>query len=95
MRRKERRLNSSQQKTLEEIFENPVRPDVLWSKIENLIEALGGKFKEGRGSRVRAFLNGVVAVFHRPHPENQTDKGTLKSVRNFLTRAKVRSGDDS
>jgi hypothetical protein len=44
---------------------------------------------EGSGSRVRVKLNGVFAVFHRPHPERVTDKGALKSVRKFLVNAGV------
>jgi hypothetical protein len=53
MKGKGEMLNSSRQKTLEEIFEDPVRSDVQWNKIESLIVALGGDVKEGRGSRVR------------------------------------------
>ena len=30
--------------------------------------------------RERVKLNGVHAVFHRPHPERTTDKGAVKSV---------------
>lgn len=44
----------------------------------------------GRGSRVRVALNGIRAVFHRPHPQNVTDKGALLSVRRFLTTAGVK-----
>lgn len=35
-------------------------------------------------------LNGVLATFHRPHPEPTTDKGAVKSVRRFLENAGVR-----
>lgn len=38
---------------------------------------------EGRGSRLRVYLNGVRAVFHRPHPR----KGAVKSLRRFLLEA--------
>jgi hypothetical protein len=31
----------------------------------------------------------VRAVFHRPHPRKETDKGALKSVRRFLTEAEI------
>ena len=34
-------------------------------------------------------LNGERAVFHRPHPENTTDKGAVKSIRRFLENAGV------
>jgi hypothetical protein len=41
----------------------------------------------GRGSRIRVALNGVRAVFHRPHPRPETGRGTLRSVRRLLTEA--------
>ncbi|WP_244514839.1 type II toxin-antitoxin system HicA family toxin [Ensifer sp. LCM 4579] len=44
---------------------------------------------EGQGSRVRGVLNGVRAVFHRPHPQKETDKGAVKSVRRFLLEAEI------
>lgn len=49
-----------------------------------MLTALGAEITEGRGSRVRVYLNGVRAVFHRPHPQKETDKGAVKSVRRFL-----------
>ncbi|WP_308526420.1 type II toxin-antitoxin system HicA family toxin [uncultured Phyllobacterium sp.] len=45
---------------------------------------------EGQGSRVRIALNGIRAVFHRPHPQKETDKGAVKSVRRFLLEAEIR-----
>jgi hypothetical protein len=80
-------LNSKQKKTLQYIFEDPVRADVPWSEIESLLNALGAKITAGQGSRVRIILNDCYAVFHRPHPEWITDKGALKSVRRFLENA--------
>lgn len=57
--------------------------------IENQLLALGAELSEGRGSRVRVYLEGVRAVFHRPHPQKETEKGAIKSVRRFLTEAGV------
>lgn len=85
------RLNARHRKTLAAIFERPVRSDVEWSSAERLFVALGAETSEGRGSRVRVYLNGVRAVFHRPHPEKETDKGALKSVRRFLEGAGIES----
>ena len=87
-------LNNNQKKTLQIIFEDPVRSDVPWGDVESVFTALGGKITQGNGSRVRVSLNGVFAVFHRPHPERVTDKGALKSVRRFLINAGVVGGDD-
>jgi ABC-type sugar transport system ATPase subunit len=76
-------------KTLQAIYENPVRSNVAWSDIEKMLEALGAELSEGSGSRVRIALRGVRAVFHRPHPQKETDKGALMSMRRFLTEAGV------
>lgn len=74
-------------RTLEAVFANPVRANVLWSDVESLFAAAGAEISEGRGSRVRVSLDGVDAVFHRPHPQKEADRGALKSVRRFLTEA--------
>jgi hypothetical protein len=83
-------LSKKHQKTLNSIFENPIRSDVLWKDIENLLIAMNAEISEGRGSRVRIYLNNIRAVFHRPHPRNETDKGALKSMRRFLIESGVR-----
>lgn len=82
-------MNSKNRKVLDAIFENPVRSDIKWSDIEALFFNLGAEISEGNGSRVRIALNNVRAVFHRPHPKRETDKGALVSVRKFLINAGV------
>lgn len=94
------KLNSKQAKTLAAVFENPVRADIVWSDVVRLFEALGATVTQGRGSRVRVYLNGVRAVFHEPHPEKEIDKGAVKSVREFLENAGIETemndeGEDS
>ena len=74
---------------MELVLKDPVQANILWSDIEGLFLALGGKISEGAGSRVRVKLNGSRAVFHRPHPQKTTDKGAVNSVRRFLENAGV------
>lgn len=83
-------MNRKHQKTLESIFELPTRPGISWRDIEALFVACGAEVTEGEGSRVRVALNGVRAVFHRPHPKPETDKGAVVSVRRFLSEAGVK-----
>jgi hypothetical protein len=78
-------MNAKHRRTLAAIFDDPVRADVRWGDIESLLVALGAKISEGRGSRVRVRLGAEEAVFHRPHPRPETDKGALRAVRRFLT----------
>lgn len=54
-----------------------------------MLLGLGATISEGNGSRVRVKLNQERAVFHRPHPDRNTDKGAVKSVRKFLMNAGV------
>ncbi|GAA5512908.1 hypothetical protein Dcar01_01632 [Deinococcus carri] len=82
-------MNTRQRRTLERVFEQPTRSDVAWADIKALLKALEADIGEGAGSRVRVALNGVRAVFHRPHPEKETDRGALVSVRRFLENAGV------
>ena len=82
-------INKKHLKTWQRIWHDPLLSGIAWSDIEIMLLALGAEISEGNGSRVRVKLNGVRAVFHRPHPENTTDKGAVKSVRRFLQTAGV------
>jgi hypothetical protein len=82
-------MSKKQSKTLEAIFANPVRSNIPWKDVEALLIAEGAEISEGAGSRVRIVLNGVRAVFHRPHPRKEIDKGALISMRRFLEAAEV------
>ena len=52
--------------------------------------AVGAQRIEGRGSRVSFVLNGIVASFHRPHPEREAKRYQIKDAREFLTNAGVK-----
>lgn len=84
-------MNRKHQRTLEAVFSTPIRSNINWKDIESLFIALGAKIEEGRGSRVRILLNEEEAVFHRPHPQKETDKGAVVSVRRFLENAGVKA----
>lgn len=83
-------LSKKHRQTLERVFQDPIRSDIKLDDIEKLLIALGAEVSEGKGSRVRIYLNEVRAVFHRPHPRKETDKGALRSLRRFLNEAGVK-----
>jgi hypothetical protein len=76
-------------RTLQAVFAAPTPSNIKWSDIEAMLKHHGAQISQGRGSRVRVALNGVRAVFHRPHPKKETDKGSIVSVRRFLTEAGI------
>ena len=83
-------MNRKHKRTLKAIFRSPVQSGVPWKDIEALLKSLGAEISEGSGSRVRIVLNDVRAVFHRPHPRKETDKGALCDMRRFLITAGVK-----
>ena len=83
-------MDNKHQRVLEAIFEKPERANIDWKDIETLLLALGAEISEGNGSRVRVALRDVRAVFHRPHPRKDTNKGAVKCVRKFLEAAGVK-----
>jgi hypothetical protein len=83
-------MNRKQQATLNAIFARATKAAIRWSAIESLIRAWEGEAIERAGSRVAVTLNGITAVFHRPHPRPESKKGAVDAVRQFLTNAGVK-----
>lgn len=86
-------MNSKHIKVINTVLKTPSQSGIYWYDIENAFLALGAVVTEGRGSRIRVKLNGIRAVFHRPHPRKEADKGAVASVRKFLLEAGVRYVD--
>lgn len=82
-------MSAKHRLTLMAIFEVPVRSNIAWRDILSLLVFLGAEITEGKGSRERMALNGIRATYHRPHPQKETDKGAVKSMREFLENVGV------
>ena len=76
--------------TLEAIFAK--RANIVWADIEKMLIHYGAEVSQGSGSRVRIALHGVRAVFHRPHPQKETDRGAVAAMRRFLLEAGIEPG---
>jgi len=83
-------MNSKHRKTVEAIYDEPVRAGINWNDIESMLVSLGATVLERAGSRICVMLGNESAVFHRPHPRKETDKGVVKSVRRFLENSGVK-----
>ncbi|UJQ95872.1 type II toxin-antitoxin system HicA family toxin [Mariluticola halotolerans] len=79
-------MNSKHAKVLKAIFTDPVSGTIAWVSIENLLVAGGCKVIEGSGSRVRFEKGGVIATFHRPHPEKEAKRYQVRDARDFLIK---------
>lgn len=65
--------------------------NIAWADIEAMLASFGAEISEGRGSRVRIALNNRIAVFHRPHPHKETDRGAVVSMQRFLREAGIQN----
>lgn len=82
-------MTKKHDRTLKAIFTDPVQSGILWRDIQVMLKSLGAEISERRGSRICISLNGIDAVFHRPHPRKETDKGAVSSMKRFLKEAGV------
>ncbi len=82
-------MNGKQKKTLAAVFDKPTRV-IAWKDIESLLVACGCQVIEGSGSRVRFANKGIIATFHRPHPEKDAKKYQVEDARQFLERIGVK-----
>ena len=83
-------MNAKQKRTLASVFADPVSGTIRWAAIESLLKAVGCKMIEGKGSRVKFERNGMLASFHRLHPEPTAKHYQVRDAREFLTRLGVK-----
>lgn len=83
-------MNSRQARTLSAVFTKPVSAAIAWADVEGLLVAVGCRVIEGNGSRVRFEKGGIVASFHRPHPDKHAKRYQVRDARDYLTKLGIR-----
>jgi hypothetical protein len=81
---------SKHEKTLEAIKKHPRPSNQRWAEVESLLLHYGAEIKEAKGSAIVVVLNGIRAVFHRPHPGDKADKGAIANALELLRKAGIR-----
>jgi HicA toxin of bacterial toxin-antitoxin, len=77
-------------RTLDAIFARPTRANIAWDDVVALVEHLGGAVRADRGGSMREFvLNGVRAIFHEPHPQNEIPQAMVRRLRIYLEEAGI------
>ena len=79
-------MNSKQRRVFVAVFRNPVSGSIPWASIEGLLIAVGCQLIEGNGARVRFAKDGMIATFHRPHPQREAKKYQVEDARAYLKR---------
>src|SRR5205814_79132 len=76
-------------KTFAALFADPVRANIRWADAVALLKHHGAAEEALGGSMFAYTLHDMRAVFHRPHPGNQTTKPLVRAIRAFLEEAAV------
>lgn len=79
-------MNRKQKRVLTAVFRKPTSGTIAWAAIEGLFIAVGCEVIEGKGSRVRFAKDGMIATFHRPHPEKEAKKYQVEDACAYLIR---------
>jgi len=83
-------MNARHRKTLAAVFA-PSAPSLLaWEDIESLLIAAGCRVIEGSGSRVRFEKEGMIAIFHRPHPAKEAKRYQVRDAKDYLIRLGIK-----
>lgn len=77
-------MKAKHRKILRAVFAMPTRANIKFTDIESLLASLGGKVKEGAGSRMSVTVSGKTVFFHRPHPGKEARKYQVENAREFL-----------
>lgn len=74
---------------LRTIFQEPINANIHWREVESLLHHLGAETESLNGNRLRAKLNKVESVLHRPHHGHTLDRNGIRALRGFLAGARM------
>jgi hypothetical protein len=82
-------MSHKHEQLLRAIFHDPVSGNIHWREVESLLNHLGANMEQTSGARVRVVLNGHEGTLHRPHHSSTLDRQGVKTLREYLARAKA------
>ena len=83
-------MSNYHRRTLEAVFRDPVSATIVWADVEAMLVHHGAQVREGSGSRVAIELNGQAGHVHRPHPQKEASRGTIRAIRDLLVQAGIK-----
>jgi hypothetical protein len=86
-------MSSKHERTLREVFSEPTKANIEWAGIERMLKHHGALIEERAGSRIAVELNGIRAVFHRPHPEKEASRPLVRAARDFCIESGLEPGE--
>jgi predicted RNA binding protein YcfA (HicA-like mRNA interferase family) len=75
---------------LENVLRTPTPTGIRWTDIVSMLEAAGVEVSQRTGSRVLLKKGAERMVVHRPHPEPETGRATVRDIAAFLNATGVK-----
>lgn len=82
-------MSHKHEQLIRAIFRDPVSGNIQWREVESLLHHLGADMESLPGARVRARLNGVEGILHRPHHGSSLRRQDIQHLREYLAHARV------
>ena len=90
------RLNSSQKKTYDAIWDDPITSKLSFSKVDKLLTSICENRISRKGSPNVAFEHrGTSWGMHRPHPDKGLKKCYIQQIREFLIASGLKEAIES
>lgn len=83
-------MKSKHRKTLAALYLKPTPRGIVFSEIEALVVGLGGRVREGEGSRVVFELKATRRYLHRPHPGKEARKYQVEELRQWFLQLEIK-----
>jgi hypothetical protein len=83
-------MKSKHLRTLEKMFSKPTPSGIRWADIITMLSAAGVEVTERSGSRLLLKRGADRIVVHRPHPEPETGRATVRDIAAFLKAVGVK-----
>ncbi len=75
--------------TRQNLIASTIKVPGLIDRRQNLLVAAGANVIEGNGSHVKFEKDGIIASFHRPHPDKEAKRYQVRDAREFLMQIGV------
>ncbi|MDE0057086.1 MAG: type II toxin-antitoxin system HicA family toxin [Defluviicoccus sp.] len=82
-------MRTKHRRTLNSVLKTPTPAGIRWSDIVSMLEAAGVEISERAGSRVLLKKGRERMVIHRPHPESEAGRATVRDIAVFLGAAGI------
>ena len=77
-------MRAKHQRTLEKVLKTPTPAGIRWTDIVAMLKAAGVEVSQRSGSRILLKKGAERMVVHRPHPEPETGRATVRDIAAFL-----------